>query len=251
MRQYGKKGWYGESYRHYLSAKGISTRTRRYFNDAAKGPGKKLGLTQPKSLAMLRSKGFSDRDIIDNPETVAQFEKIAGDSPGTAVSFIEIVKESKRQLPESASVADKIAFSQGGTTIAPQVSPSETLPQEPQISPPGIGGGEGEFGFDPSSSPDFTEVPEIVIPVSPPPPGPDDPIGRLYSKRKGRRVRSFEFVGTDFVQFQDRKSGIRFLVNLKNDRFAKPDAYQRELDRLERISLRNIHKKYGKRVKEL
>jgi len=162
-----RSGWFGESYRHYLSAKGIPSgvRRKRYFvRDFAKGPS-----GQPKSIAIARSRGFSNAELQRNAEVRAELESVAGDEPGAILGFIQSRSRSSRRLPESFSATEEIVDSAGKT---------EELPEDSAFVP-----GREEVG----SEDILAETTIQGVPMTGAPPAPSSPSSATTApfKRKG------------------------------------------------------------------
>lgn len=115
--RYGK-GWFREPYRHYLAAKGVST--RRYFvRDEDKG---RTDLREVPGLARATAKGYSKEELIASPGTAQKL--------GVDLAALQRYMQSrgKQELPESLSVSEG-DFGGEATPLAEPEIPVEPVPE--------------------------------------------------------------------------------------------------------------------------
>lgn len=133
LRRNTRRGWFGDSHRHYLAAKGIkstiSPARKAYFvRDIDKGP-----QGQPKSIARARAKGFTNQELLKNDDVRREFEQKSGEPEGTILNFIEQRSKDRKRgvaLPESTSTSQQVQFDDLSTLPEEDivVEPSTTLP---------------------------------------------------------------------------------------------------------------------------
>jgi len=87
-------GWRGESYRHYLSSKGISSKMY-YARDWLKGRG------MSPAVAKATSKGWKTDVLLTRPDIAAQFEVAAGQPIGSIRAELLQKRTQKASLPDA------------------------------------------------------------------------------------------------------------------------------------------------------
>ena len=143
-------GWRGESWRHYMAAKGVkttSTRNQYFVLNELKGN------RTSSNLHRAHSKGFSKSDLLQDESARQAF----------GVSIEEIRGSRRSSFPEDLSRSEEVVS-------APMISEGEPLPETTKTTPESmsVGGGAGaSFGL--------MEDTTVMSPgVPPPPPSPDN-----------------------------------------------------------------------------
>lgn len=105
--RYKKRGWHGESYRHYLAAKGVKTAfdpiKSGYFNRAGIRDDLK-GRRMSSALAEMTSSGFKVDDIKRNPSVARAFEEKHEQEPGSVFREITMRQRRQQSMPTRAEL---------------------------------------------------------------------------------------------------------------------------------------------------
>lgn len=162
-------GWRGESFRHYLAAKGIKTKRQYFVRNELKGN------RSSSSLHRAFAKGFSKEDLRSDPSAREAF----------GVSLEELKSTGSRsRFPEDLSRSEELVSATG-----PTLSEGEPLPE---ITTTVVGGDVGESSIE-------TEPNMVMSPGVPPaPPGPDSAFFKLkneYMQQKTLVGRAFDVSG--------------------------------------------------------
>lgn len=143
--RYKKRGWHGESHRHYLAAKGIKTAfdpiKYRYFNRAGIRDDLK-GRNMSSALAAMTAAGFSTDDIINAPDIATPYEIKAQE---------QAIERGEQPLPLGHVYREVLA----------KKSEKRSLPTRDEV-----------FGTTARSEFDFGRMPRAELPLEAPPPAP-------------------------------------------------------------------------------
>lgn len=170
-------GWRGESFRHYLAAKGIRTKIKKsYFvRDELKGNRSSSGLHRA------YSKGFSKEDLRQDESARNTF----------GISLEELSKKRRQSFPEDLSQSEEVA-------LTPELSEGEPLPD---ITTTSESTGEDirtDLGLD------ATTEPMIMSPGVPP--APSGPDSAFFAKKSAYKVKAPKSPEGDGPHLHDKEN---------------------------------------------